>query len=273
MKLMEIKNGLQELLLIIKKPEMAILPGHLAFFLVLAIVPLFLVIIIIANYYIGSAIIVTEFIEGNFPQDVSNILLDIVSKNRFDLNTTIFLLISLFVASGGFYSVIVTANALYGNEQKNVVIRRIKAFLLTVLVFGLFFFMLVVMAFGNNIMNIVSNYITSQEVMRLLDLGILILRWPLAFLAILMVINIVYTIAPDNNIKTKSTFGGALFTTIMWIIATFIYSFWVDNFASYDVIYGSLSTIIVMMIWVYVLSYFLVFGLAINARKYKQLTR
>ena len=61
---------------------------------------------------------------------------------------------------------------------------------------------------------------------------------------------------------------GALFTTIGWIIVTAIYSFYISHFANYQMFYGGISTIIVMMIWIYFLSYILVMGIAINQANY-----
>ncbi len=270
----KVKDNLKELLALIKRPEMAILPAHLAFFLVLSIVPLFLIIILTAASYFGQGEVVVNFIENTFPADVQEVIMATITRSRFDINTTLFVLISIFVASGGLYSVIVTANALYDNYQNNPVIRRIKAIFLTIILLIAFYFILIVMAFGNSIMAIVVNYIDNQSFLDYLNMIFIIVRWPFAFLYLLIVINLIYTIAPDNNIKIKSTFWGALFTTICWIIVTVIYSFWVDNFASYDLIYGSLSTIIVMMMWIYLLAYFLVLGLAINATIYfKKITR
>ena len=62
---------------------------------------------------------------------------------------------------------------------------------------------------------------------------------------------------------------GAAFTTVLWSLATMIYSFYVTNFTHYDLFYGSLTNIIVMMIWIYILSYILIFGMAVNASNYK----
>ena len=62
---------------------------------------------------------------------------------------------------------------------------------------------------------------------------------------------------------------GAIFTTIGWSLATVVYSFYVTNFTNYNLFYGSLTNIIVMMIWIYLLSYILMFGMAINASSYK----
>ena len=51
----------------------------------------------------------------------------------------------------------------------------------------------------------------------------------------------------------------------MWMLATQIYSGWVGNFAHYDIFYGSISNIIILLMWVYILAYIFVIGLIINA--------
>lgn len=266
MKVFDWRKNARELWDLLRLPEMNILPAHLAYFLILSMVPLLLIIIIITVQYEGSATIVVDFIKNNFPEAAGDILLDTFTRTGFDLNIILFVLLSMFIASGGLYSVIVAANMLYDNKAGNALIRRLKAFFMTGLLLVLFFFMLVVMAFGNNIINLLGEVIVNDLLLDYARMVFVLLRWPVAFISILVVINIIYTLAPDDDINIGSTFWGALVTTIMWILVTNIYAYWVDNFASYDLIYGSFSTLIVMMIWIYALSYFLILGLAINAR-------
>lgn len=62
-----------------------------------------------------------------------------------------------------------------------------------------------------------------------------------------------------------------MFTTIMWLIATAVFRFYLEYFARYDILYGNLSSIIILMVWVYFLSYIFVLGMAINvSRKEEQ---
>lgn len=268
-----ISENLKRLLLIIKRPEMTILPGHLAFFLVLSILPLFMVLFIIASTMPFSVGLMTDFVVETFPSDVAELILPLFTGRTFGLETTLFILLSIFVASKGFSSIIVIANTFYNNKRKNTIVRRIKSIILTTLLLLLFLFMIVVLAFGNNIMLFISNLIGSDLIYNYVHMFYLLLKWPFAFVFMLILINLIYTLAPDNSIKSRTAFPGALFTTITWIISTWLYSMWVDNFSNYDVVYGSLSTIIVMMIWIYLLSYLFVLGLAINANSHVEKKR
>ena len=75
--------------------------------------------------------------------------------------------------------------------------------------------------------------------------------------------------APDKRISSHYVKKGALFTTIGWIVVTSIYSYYANNLANYDLWYGGLSNIIVLMIWIYILAYILVLGIAINTNNYE----
>ena len=80
-------------------------------------------------------------------------------------------------------------------------------------------------------------------------------------------IKVIYTIAPNVNIPSKSVNKGALLTTIIWIVTTFIYSIYVTNFANYTKFYGNLSNLIILMIWIYWMSYIFVYGMTVNNYK------
>jgi uncharacterized BrkB/YihY/UPF0761 family membrane protein len=70
--------------------------------------------------------------------------------------------------------------------------------------------------------------------------------------------------APDKKIPSHNVNGGAIFTTFGWIGITALYSYYINTFANYSVFYGSLANIVVLMIWVYFLSYAFVIGMAMN---------
>ena len=59
---------------------------------------------------------------------------------------------------------------------------------------------------------------------------------------------------------------GAVFTTLFWVLATYLYSGWINNFNAYDKYYGSLSNIAILMLWIYWLCYIFVIGLSLNVK-------
>ena len=75
-------------------------------------------------------------------------------------------------------------------------------------------------------------------------------------------------ITPDSKIPSKDTTKGALFTTFGVTIVTLIYSYYVANFSNYDIFYGGLTNIVIMMMWIYLISYIIVIGISINTHAY-----
>jgi membrane protein len=95
-----------------------------------------------------------------------------------------------------------------------------------------------------------------------------LLKYPLILIILYFNIKLIYVIAPDKKIKSSTTTKGALFTTVGWLITSEFYSFYTTYFVRYDIFYGSLSSLLVLLIWVYLLSYIFSLGLIINASSY-----
>ena len=258
---------LKRLLNIINRAEMRILPGSIAFFLFMAIVPAILIIAIICTKFSFSVTDIIIFFEDILPRSVEEVLLSI-TKSSIDGYSIGFLILSLLLASNGPHAIILASNTLYGIDNSNYLVRRIKSFVLTIILMSLFLFILIVIAFGNVILKFILELSIFEGIASNIYNLFIILKWPFAIIIIALFIKVLYTIAPDKKIKSKYVNKGVIFTTIGWVISTAIYSYYANNMAKYDIIYGSLSNIIILIIWVYVISYILVIGIAINTNYY-----
>ena len=266
----KIKGYLKKLNKILHKPEMSILPSNIAFNIILAIIPLLTIVVLIASYFNISINLVSNLISNIMPSQVSDIIIDVISGKGFDRSVGLFNVVAFIVASNGTYAIINTSNTLYKIDNRDVIKNRVGSIVLLFIVIILFVFLLVVPIFGNNILSLMrnakllSNY--ADQVMILFN----IIKWPMTLLIIYLNIKLIYTIAPSKNIKSEATTYGALFTTIGWVIAILIFKFYLNHFARYDIIYGNLAAIIIMMVWVYFLSYIFVLGMAINASRQEE---
>ena len=79
--------------------------------------------------------------------------------------------------------------------------------------------------------------------------------------AFLMLFN---RIVPNLHLKFREVWPGALFSLVAWILVSWAFSLYVDNMARYSVLYGSLGTIIVLMLWLYIVSMLLLMGPQLN---------
>lgn len=266
----KIKGYLKKLNKILRKPEMAILPSNIAFNIILAIIPLLTIIVLIASKFGISISFVTNLINNIMPTQVSNVIIDVISGKGFDRSIGIFNIVAFIVASNGTYAIINTSNTLYKIKNNDYIKNRVSSIILLFIVIILFVFLLVVPIFGNNILSIMQSAKILSKYANEVFILFNIIKWPITLLIIYLNIKLIYTIAPSRNIKSEETTYGAIFTTVCWILATLIFKFYLNHFARYDIIYGNLAAIIIMMVWVYFLSYIFVLGMAINASRQEE---
>lgn len=253
---------------LIVKPEMKILPGQLAYFLILSIFPLLTLLgYIISNIsFLSSPFI--NIMDRIIPSNFIKILLPFLSGGNISGNVTFVMIVGFILASNGTHSIIITSDELYGIDYGDYIKRRIKAFFMIIILLFLFIFILIVLAYGNIILNYVMNLDILAEIRDKIYFVFFLIKWPFAFVLFFWILKFLYTIAPDEQISSKFMNKGAFFTTVCWILVTFGYSYYVSYFANYSLFYGSVSSIIVMMIWIYMLSFIFVMGIAINAEEY-----
>lgn len=252
---------------VIKRPEMAVLPGQLAFSFILALVPTITLISFGASFLNLSTDIIYEFLKNAFSTDIADLLLATSSISTGGLSLVITIFVGYYIASNGAASIIVTSNTIYGEKENSFLKRRIKAGIMTFFLVLLFIFMLIVPVFGTKIVELVQFVNLNDKVTANVTYAINLMQGPITWLIIYIFIKILYTIAPNKEIKSKNVGYGASFTSIGWIIATSIYSFYITNLANYTAFYGGLANIVILMLWFYLLAYIFTIGMALNYRK------
>ena len=90
------------------------------------------------------------------------------------------------------------------------------------------------------------------------------IRWIIIILLILGSIGYVYKYAPAITKRWKLASPGAIFATFLVVLSTFAFSFYVNNFSSYNKIYGSIGTIMILMFLIYLNSLILLIGYELN---------
>ena len=163
-----------------------------------------------------------------------------------------------------------TSNAIYKLQPRNIISRRLKAIIMTFILVGLFIFLIAVPVFGSTLFRIIKEITGNNTIIEVIQVALKILKYPLIIFILFVNIKLMYVIAPDQAIPSKTTNKGSIFTTICWILATEIFSFYISAFGRYDLFYGGISNILVLLLWVYLLSYIYVLGMIINASNYKE---
>lgn len=255
----------------IRKPDMSVLPGQLAFFLVLSIIPLVALIATIVTQTSISIDSIIKMVNDTLPKEVADLITQALSGKSLNMNIVIFYGSAFLLASNGPYSMITISNHIYKVKDKDFLSKQIKSLFMTVIMVILLLFMMLVPAYGDQIIKLIADIVENKTLINTIGIIYSILKYPLSFLMIFFCIKLLYTIAPDTRIRSKDTTYGALFTTFMWIVTTEIYSFYVSQFSTYNLLYGSIANLIILLLWVYLLSYIFVLGIAMNCSRTQEI--
>jgi membrane protein len=251
-----------------KADNMPIIAGGVAFFGFLSIFPALIAMISIYGL-VASPETVTgqvEDLSAQLPQEASQLIEDQLtaitdnSGSALTWGLVVAILAALWSASGGVGNIITAINLAYDEvETRTFVKLKGTALLLTLgaIVFVLITFGLVAVV---------------PVVLDALPLGIVgtilaqVLRWVLLLAVFAGALAVLYRVAPDrDNAKLRWVSLGSVAVTVVWALVSLGFSFYVDNFGSYDKTYGAIAGVIVLMLWLYLTCYLVLLGAEINS--------
>src|SRR5574344_2664611 len=102
----KLKSYLIKIIDIVRKPEMSILPGQIAFFLVLSVIPIITLLVLGSNLFSILLDSVIDFMNKTFPKDISNLLVPFINGKGFDISIGFFTLIGFYLSFNGGHSII-----------------------------------------------------------------------------------------------------------------------------------------------------------------------
>lgn len=92
-------------------------------------------------------------------------------------------------------------------------------------------------------------------------------RYVVAFGTTVLVTGLLYYFGPNRPMKLRTVWRGAFLTTALWLLATLGFAWYVRNIANYNVLYGSIGAVIVLLVWMYLLAAITLFGCEFNAEE------
>lgn len=157
-------------------------------------------------------------------------------------------------------------------ETRNFVYTRILSFLMLIVNVLVLFLAINIIIFGRVIIMFLVEHF---EMKPAIAITFLTLRWPVAFLALYLMAFLSYYILPDlkgkESFKRKSALSGTLFFTTFWLVGSWLFSIYVNNLSTYNIVYGTIGAFFILMIWLYYTSILLLVGGEINSQVYNRL--
>lgn len=258
----KIRGRIKENIKLMSTPLMSILPGQISFFVILSIIPLASILAMLISKLSFNFEAVTDFVSHYLPSGVTSMILLIFEQQKVTSFDLFFIIAAFYLAAKATHSIIIASTQIYSGEQKDFVRTRIKAILMLFILVLLVITLVGVLTIGGRLVDYLS--LVNGSIHPVISLIYTILKWPFMFFMVFFTIKVIYTIAPNVTIPSKSVNKGALLTTVIWVVSTYGFSLYVTNLANYTKFYGNLSNLIILMIWIYWLCYVFVFGMTIN---------
>ena len=168
--------------------------------------------------------------------------------------------LSLYGAIRGATGIIAGLNIVFEVEESRSFVQQMGvAVAITVgLLIGFF-----IASAGISVMGFLSAIL--PNIAGLVDDALRIGFWIAAAASVSVVISLIYRMAPNRgDLEWRWLTPGSVLATLVWLAATFLFSVYVQNFGSYQAIYGALGAVIVFLIWLYISAYILVLGAELN---------
>lgn len=245
------------------KKNIAAFAASTAFFLFLSMIPLLMALCAILPYTsltetnLISAI--TQFTPGAMDALVVSVVSDVYARSAGTI--TIFAIVTIWSAAKAMLALIRGLNAVNDFEEtRNYVVLRSIACVYTVIILVAMILALFVMVFGNLIVDILLADIPQLHIFVQF---LMHFRFLLSWMVLTLIFALIYAFVPSRKLKFRAQLPGAAFSAVIWSVASFAFSIYVDYFDGFGT-YGSLTTVVIIMIWFYMIMYILLIGAHIN---------
>ena len=234
-----------------------------AFFLFLSIIPIIIIVCALLQHAPTVQIEIWSYLsEAVIPKTISDFLMDIVNTYQGNSMTLVSVsaIITAWSASKGMLALMRGMNAVYElQESRNYIMLRLRALVYTVFFMIAILLSIVLLVFGNTVVALLSDILIVSEIWRWLQS----LRHLIVAVILAVVFCSFYCLLPNNRMPWREQLPGAFVAAVFWIVYSFFFSIYIDYFNGFSM-YGSLTTVIIVMIWLYFCMYIFFCGVVIN---------
>jgi len=247
----------------VKEDNLNAYASSCAFFIFLSIVPMIMLLFSIIPYTPVDPTIVTEWMLREFPAGTGSFMVSIL--NEVTVKSASMVLVTavatLWSAGKGVNSLIYGFNAIdkYVDKRNWVVLRLVSCLYTLIFLAGLLVILLLMVggtSLTEHILLLFPNLSSAFAV--LMDFRIII-----SIVLLSLIFMLCYSLLPYKKHKFRETFPGAIFSGLAWTVFSYIFSFYVNRFDAFSM-YGSLTTIIILLVWLYFCMYILFMGDNLN---------
>jgi len=235
---------------------LAIFPFLIFLFTIIPFIP-------IENFQHSLLLLIKDFLPEAAYTTVKETIIDIITQPRSGL-LIINLMLALYFSTNGVNSLIDAFNNTYHDLETRSNMKQYFVSAIIVFIISLLLIITIgLITFGTDLLRwaLPDRIEETFYIVFLLQL----LRWLTILALLLMAISIVYYLAPARRKHFRFISPGSMLSTLLILITTLGFNFYVDHFAKYNVFYGSLATLMIVLVWIYINSISLLIGFELNA--------
>ncbi len=239
--------------------------GQLAFYFVLSLVPIIILVSQIAGAVFGASLEslvdwLLKYTSGEVAETIKRLL-----SYRVALGSNILLtFVALWASSRAKFALVRITNFTLtdGRSTGNGYFReRFRAVASMVITIATLILALIVLVYGQHLLEFILGILGIEGVAGEVWL---ILRWPLAAAMYFLMISYDYYSMPSTKVRYREIIPGSIFASIGLLFVTWAYSLYVDQITNYDILYGSLANIVALLFWFYFIAWVLCLGMLFN---------
>lgn len=249
----------------IKKDDVFALASQLAYYLVLSFFPFMIFLMTLIGFSSFNSGQILAQLSVMLPKSILELTKSTVREvfdNQYRGLLGISILLMVWTASSAFKAVIKSVNKAYNLKENRSFVKLSIISMIGILALAITIMLaLILLVFGNVIDQYIESVYPFYKIMSIL--------WNISryfFIIIIMVCIFigVYRFAPAQKLVWKEVIPGSIFSTVGWIILSFGFSFYIDNFNNYTRFYGSLGAVFILMTWLFLISVIFILGVEIN---------
>ena len=262
-----VKNFADEFLSKVGKDHISAFSAQTTFFLLISFFPFVIIFITLTQYLhleqnMEFLHVTSNIIPSNIISLLNDILQEIYSKTGAVISVSVVTL--LWSASKGINAFNNCFNDIYNiKENKNYFFIRFLAIIYTVVFISLLFLSIIVFVFGTQLYFAISKWLPNSLVSYTAN-NIINIRSAVGIIIFFLFFVLLYRFLPNKKIKSTKTIPGALFATLGWLCVSFVFSAFVNYITRLSYIYGSLSGVVITLLWLYFCIYIVFIGAEIN---------
>lgn len=235
---------------------MAIFPAIIFLFTLIPYIP-------IENFQDELFKLLQEVLPYNAFEATKSTIEDILKQQRGGLLSLGFAL-SLYYSTNGIIAMMTAFNNSYSStETRSEWQKRLIAIVMIAILSTLVFAAVSLIIFGGTAINMLVEYgwLKGSLTVTLIQIGV----WLIIFLLFFFAYSFLYHYGPSKRMKYRFISAGSTLATLLTIISSTGFAYFVNNFGEYNKLYGSIGTLIVVMLWLYITSLVLLIGFELNA--------